>query len=299
LRPFPQIGYIDMDSYLQNVGQSTYNALEAKLEQRFHNGLNITASYTFSKTITDADAAQPYQSTNQNGGAVQDPENIRAEKAVSSEDVPNNFVVSYIYELPIGAGKTFFGATPRPVSAVISHWSVSGVQHYLNGQPMSINSATGIPGKNSSVRFNRVSGQPVKNSAYKNPLLFDPTSNATACATGYFNCAAFYDPNLYSKRDPNGTDFNVGDPYTFGTMPRNSADIRGPAYLTEDFGISKVIPIHGNIKADFRAEMFDAFNRHIFTRPNSDLSNSNVSVGQIGGLQNGPRNVQFRLNITY
>ena len=294
LRPFPQIGYIDMDSYLQNVGQSTYNALEAKLEQRFHNGLNITASYTFSKTITDADAAQPYQSTNQNGGAVQDPENLRAEKAVSSEDVPNNFVVSYIYELPIGEGKTFFGATPRPVSAVISHWSVSGVQHYLNGQPISINSATGIPGKNSSVRFDRVAGQPVKNSAYKNPLLFDSTSNATACETGYFNCSAFYDPNYVTNR---ATQTNGA--YRFGTMPRNSADIRGPAYLTEDFGISKVIPIHGNIKADFRAEMFDAFNRHIFTRPNSDLGNSNVSVGQIGGLQNGPRNVQFRLNITY
>ena len=301
LRPFPQIGYINMDSYLQNMGQSTYEALEAKLEQRFHNGLNIMASYTFSKTITDADVAQPYLSTNQNGGAVQDPENIRAEKAVSSEDVPNNFVVSYIYELPIGEGKTFFGAASKPVSVVISHWSVSGVQHYLNGQPESIFGATGIPGKNSSVRFNRVSGQPVKNSAYKNPLLFNSTSNATACATGYFNCAAFYDPNLYSNRDPNGTAFNGGEgnPYTFGTMPRNSPDIRGPAYLTEDFGISKVIPIHGNIKADFRAEMFDAFNRHIFTRPVSNLNNTNATTGQIGGLQNGPRNVQFRLNITY
>jgi len=45
--------------------------------------------------------------------------------------------------------------------------------------------------------------------------------------------------------------------------------------------------------------MFDAFNRHIFTRPNSNLGNTNVSVGQIGGLQLGPRLVQFRLRITY
>ena len=77
LRPFPQITYINMDSYLQNLGQSTYEALEAKLEQRFHNGLNILASYTFSKTLTDADVIQPYWSTLQNGGAVQDPENLR------------------------------------------------------------------------------------------------------------------------------------------------------------------------------------------------------------------------------
>ncbi|MGA2890957.1 MAG: carboxypeptidase-like regulatory domain-containing protein [Terracidiphilus sp.] len=300
LRPFPQVGYINMDSYLQNLGQSTYNALEAKLEQRFHNGLNILVSYTFSKTLTDADVIQPYWSTLQNGGAVQDPENLKGEKAVSSEDVPNNFVVSYIYELPVGQGKHFLGNAPRPISEVISHWSVSGVQHYLSGQPISIFGATGIPGKNSSVRFNRVPGQPVKNSAYKNPLNFNNASNLTACETGYFNCNAFYDPNLFANRDPSGVGASgEGNPWRFGTMPRNSSDIRGPGYSDEDFGISKFFSIHENINANFRAEMFDAFNRHIFTRPNSDLNVSNVSVGQIGGLQLGPRNVQFQLRINY
>ena len=298
LRPFPQIGYINMDSYLQNLGQSTYNALEAKLEQRFHNGLNILASYTFSKTLTDADVIQPYWSTLQNGGAVQDPENLRGEKAVSSEDVPNNLVISYIYELPVGEGKPFLGNTSKPVSMAISHWSVSGIQHYVGGQPISIYGATGIPGKNSSVRFDRVSGQSVKNSAYKNPLNFNPASYTTACETGYFNCNAFYDPNYITNRDPAGSPAG-GNPYRFGTMPRNSSDIRGYTYLTEDFGISKVIPIHGNIKANFRAEMFDAFNRHIFTRPVSNFAETNNTVGQIGGLQNGPRNVQFRLDINY
>lgn len=300
LRPFPQIQYVNMDSYLQNLGQSTYNALEVRLERRFHNGLNVLASYTFSKTLTDADAIQPYWGTLQNGGAIQDPENRRAEKAVSSEDVPNNVVVSYIYDLPFGQGKTFFGGAPRLVNTFISGWSISGVQRYLSGQPISIFGATGIPGKNSSIRFNRVAGQPVKNANYKNPLAFNSTSNATACSTGYFNCKAFYDPNLFTNRDPNGVGpTGEGNPWRFGDMPRNSADIRGPAYANEDLGISKHFSIHENITADFRAEMFDAFNRHIFTRPNSNLNSSNLSVGQIGGLQNGPRNVQFRLRINY
>jgi hypothetical protein len=294
LRPFPQIQYINMDSYLQNLGQSTYNAAEVKLEQRFHNGLNILASYTFSKTLTDADVIQPYWSTLQNGGAVQDPENRRGEKAVSSEDIPQNFVVSYIYELPIGQGKALLSSTPKPISAVISHWSISGIQRYQSGQPISIFGATGIPGKNSSVRFNRVSGQPVKNSAYTNPLAFNSASNASACATGYFNCNAFYDPNYITNRNT-----QVNGAYRFGSMPRNSSDIRGFGFHDEDFGIAKAIPIHGNIKADFRAEMFDAFNRHIFTRPVSNLNNATLNVGQLGGLQLGPRQVQFRLRITY
>ncbi len=309
LRPFPQFSYINMDSYLQNLGQSTYNALEARLDRRFHNGLNIMASYTFSKTLTDADVIQPYWSTLQNGGAVQDPENLRAEKSVSSEDIPNNFVVSYLYELPVGRGKKFLATTPGPVSWVISNWEVTGVQHYESGQPMSIFGATGIPGKNSSVRFDRVAGQPAKNSGYMNPLTFKPGNTPTipgdmystrSCLTGYFNCKAFYDPNLFQNRDPNGVGpTGQGNPWRFGTMPRNSADIRWVGYETEDFGIQKTIPIHDKVQIQFRGEMFDAFNRHIFSRPVSNLNITGANIGQIGGLQNGPRNVQFRLRINY
>jgi hypothetical protein len=300
LRPFPQIGYINMDSYLQNLGQSTYEALEARLERRFYNGLNILASYTFSKTLTDADVIQPYWSTLQNGGAVQDPENLRAEKAVSSEDIPNNFVISYIYDLPVGKGKHFLSNAPAVVNALVGNWGISGIQHYEGGQPISIFGATGIPGKNSSVRFNRVEGQQVKNPNYKSPLLFNSTSNATACATGYFNCNAFYDPNLFTNRDPNGVGpTGEGNPWRFGTMPRNSADIRWQGYSDEDFGISKLFPITERINVDFRGEMFDAFNRHMFTRPVSNLNSGTLNVGQIGGLQLGPRNVQFRMEITY
>jgi hypothetical protein len=295
LRPYPQIGYINMDSYLQNLGQSSYDAVEAKLDKRFTNGLSILASYTFSKTLTDADVIQPYWSTLQNGGAVQDPENLRGEKAVSSEDIPNTFVVTYIYELPVGKGKQLLGSSSRAVDEVIGHWTVTGTQHYQSGQPMSIYGANGIPGKNSSVRFNRVAGQAVKNSKYTNPRGFNPATNTTACSTGYFNCAAFADPNAavspYTAYD--------SPPYVFGTMPRNSSDIRWAGFNEESFSIGKMFPVSERFKVDLRGEMINAFNRHIFTRPNSNLGGGNTSVGQVGGQQDTPRVVQFHLKITY
>ena len=43
LRPFPQYQDISTGT-LENVGQSTYHALQAKLERRFRNGLNLLAS---------------------------------------------------------------------------------------------------------------------------------------------------------------------------------------------------------------------------------------------------------------
>ena len=294
LRPFPQYGYINQDSYLQNVGQASYDALELKLERRFHNGLNVLASYTFSKTLTDADAIQPYYSTLQNQGGTQNPYDHKAEKAVSNEDIPQNFVVSYLYELPVGRGKKLLGVTPRPVNAVISNWRISGVQRYLDGQPISFFGANGIPGFDNGIRPNRVAGQPVRRSGTFSPFSFVNDGNtgydhsSGACSSGYWNCSFVTDPN------PNP---QVYVPYQFGNMPRNSADIRGFGFYDEDFGINKTIPIREGINAEFRGEMFNAFNRHIFNKPDSGVQDTNF--GQVGSTLNGPRNVQFVLRITY
>jgi hypothetical protein len=292
LRPFPQYGYINEDSYLQNVGQSSYDALTAKLDRRFHNGLNVLASYTFSKTLTDADAIQPYYSTLQNQGGTQNPYNHKAEKAVSNEDIPNNFVVSYLYELPVGKGKALLANTPRPVSAVISNWRVSGVQRYLGGQPISFFGARGIPGFDNGIRPNQVAGQPVRRAGAFNPFTFSNTGNfgagSGACTTGYWNCSAFVDPN--PAPGPN-------IPYLFGNMPRNSANIRGFRYYDEDFAINKEIPFTERVRLNFRGELFDAFNRHSFNKPDSGIEDD--SFGQVSSTLLGPRNIQFTLRLTY
>lgn len=294
LRPFPQYGYINQDSYLQNVGQSSYDALTAKLERRFHNGLNVLASYTFSKTLTDADAIQPYYSTLQNQGGTQNPYDHKAEKAVSNEDIPNNFVISYLYELPAGRGKKLLGNASKPVDAIVGGWRVSGIQRYLGGQPISFFGANGIPGLDNGIRPNRVAGQPVRNAAKFNPFNFHNDGNtgydhaSNACTQGYWNCSAFADPN------PNP---QVYVPYQFGNMPRNSADIRGFAFYDEDLGVNKHIPIREGISADFRGELFNAFNRHAFNKPDSGVQDTNF--GQVGSTLLGPRNVQFTLRITY
>jgi outer membrane receptor protein involved in Fe transport len=294
LRPFPQYGYINQDSYLQNVGQSSYNALEAKLEHHFHDGLNVLASYTFSKTLTDADAIQPYYSTLQNQGGTQNPYDHKAEKAVSNEDIPQNFVVSYLYALPVGHGHKFLGNTPKVVNAVIGNWRVSGIQRYMSGQPISFWGANGIPGFDNGIRPDRVAGQPVRRSEKFNPFAFVNSGttgynhSSGACATGYWNCSFMTDPNPAP---------GVNVPYQFGNMPRNSADIRSFGFYDEDIGINKSFDIREGVSAEFRGEMFNAFNRHIFNKPDSGVQDTNF--GQVGSTLNGPRNVQFVLRITY
>jgi len=160
LRPFPQYQSINTDCCLENLGQSTYNALLAKVERRFHNGLNLLASYTYSKTLTDADSALPAFVTFSGGGSVQNSYNLKNEKSLSYQDIPHTFVISYIYELPVGKGKKLLNKG-GVIDKVVGGWQIGGVQRYQSGQPTAFGCATGIPSYDGCVRYDRVAGQPL------------------------------------------------------------------------------------------------------------------------------------------
>src|SRR6185437_3121109 len=161
LRRWPQVGTINTGDVLENLGQSTYNSLQAELERRFRNGLNLLVSYTWAKTLTDSDGFLPFFAEQNGGGAVQDPYDRRAEKALSNEDTPNILVARYISELPVGRNKRFLANTPRPISAAISGWQIGGIQRYQSGQPVSICCTVGVPDLDSSMRPN-FTGLPVE-----------------------------------------------------------------------------------------------------------------------------------------
>jgi len=252
LRPFPQYGGIDTDCCLENLGQSTYHALLAKVERRFHNGLNLLASYTFSKTLTDADSALPTFAQFSGGSLVQNSYNLKGEKSLSYQDIPHTFVVSYIYELPVGKGKKFLNKGGL-ADKVLGGWQVGGVQRYQSGQPLSFSCNGGqfggpIPGYDGCIRLNRVPGQPLLSPTASS---FDPaaptftppggppapvpgctahndgTFTAPAGVTTYFNCAAFFDPNASNLVTQRG--------YVFGNMPRITGEVRSQMYINEDF----------------------------------------------------------------
>ena len=82
------------------------NALQLRLEKRFSNGLQLLATYVWSKTIDES-------SDSGNGspdiGTI-DPNNFKLDRAVSQYNIPQVFQFTYVYQLPFGRGK-HFGAT--------------------------------------------------------------------------------------------------------------------------------------------------------------------------------------------
>jgi hypothetical protein len=299
LRPYPQYnGTINSDCCLENRGQSDYNALEAQLIRHYRNGLNLQASYTWSKTMTNADSSVPYFSGDNGGGNIQNVFDSKAERVLSNQDLTNVFVVSYLYELPFGKGKKYLAGNWL-LDKGVGGWQIGGVQRYMSGQPISFYAATGIPGYDGSIHYQRVAGQNLLSSwarsGHYNPAqqaanLTTDTYNATTNPNPYryFNYAALTDPNATDTVASRGT-------YAFGDQPRTTDEIRTNKYLKEDFSIVKRTRLTEKINFRLEADLIDAFNRHAFNRAQSDGPNDLTDFGYVDptGMIVGPRQIQF------
>lgn len=308
LLPHPQFFGINTDGQLENLGQSTYNALEAQLTRRFHNGLNLMASYTWSKTLTNADAALPFFATLHQGGAPSNFYDQRVDKSVSNQDLPQNFVVSYLYELPVGKGKHFLSGANGVVDRVLGGWQIGGIQRYESGQPVAFGCASAPAGYGECIRFNQVQGSSIFSSAYKgsnwNPIT-DPIFNAINLPNA-INPVAFDDPNSAANLTARGT-------YVFGTMPRVSSNVRMKPYMDEDFSLIKRTKLTEKSDLNLQITMINAFNRHIWNRPDdlnpydSTTINNNFGKYNITNFSNIgggdylllPRKIQLQLKLEF
>ena len=285
LRPFPQYAYINTAAYGENDGQLSYNAMIAKLERRFHNGLNLLASYTWSKILTDTGNIIGGSLGGAYTANIQNPFNLKEEKAVSPQDVPQIFVVSYLYDLPFGRNKAFLNQG-KLLNYFVGGWSFTGIQRYQSGQPIGFSSATGVPGFNNGIRWNLVPGQQIQSRARINKS-FNPAISGQDI---WYNPLAFSDPNA-------DVTAASGKPYSFGNKPAFQSNDRSFPYYEEDFGLIKRTPITERVGIQFRAEFFNAFNRHVFGTP--DTNPYDAGFGTVGGLNNSPRAGQLTLRLEF
>jgi hypothetical protein len=165
-RPYP--GFNSITLYT-NSANSIYHSLQFKVERRFHAGLNLLAGYVWSKSI---DNASDFGSGDSSEMAL-DSLNLRAQRAVSSFDVPHRFTAAFNYLLPSskmgGSWKSVFGG-----------WQVNGIITAQSGQPFTPYTSQFDPYRNETFNRLNVVGDPNKNvpsgyaynaSAFANPAV--------------------------------------------------------------------------------------------------------------------------------
>jgi len=258
LLPFPE--YCSVTEAQPAVGGSNYNALQATYTHRWHSGLDLNVSYTYSKFMDNVQGASGWAFPG-SGSSVRNSYNLAAERSVDASDLTHSLVISYNYELPFGKGKQFGAEWNRPMNAVLGGWQWSGILTAHTGLPISINPAqnnTGGFGFNQ--RPDRVPGV--------SPIPQNQNIN------DWINPAAFAQPA----------------PFTFGNTSRFLSDLRAPGFVNWDMGLEKSWKFTESMRFQFRFELFNAFNHPNFFVPDSNLGDANF--GTINSAY-PPRSLQF------
>jgi hypothetical protein len=288
LRPFPQyngLQYAGAGNYA-----STYHSLQATLQKRFNGGGTLLAAYTWAKLLSNTDTITSWLEVGGKGG-IQDWNNTRADKSLSSQNVPQHLIVSYVLDLPFGKNKKYASDLSPLADKVVGGWGIDGVTTFQNGFPINISSAgndANYYNSGASLRPNVVAGCKKATSG----------SGAARVLSGLGTGPGWINPACFSTPDP----------FTFGNEPRVDS-LQASGIDNWDFAAFK----HTNFGPDnklgfeFRVEIFNTFNRVQFAPPSNTLPEKQIAAGTNGGFGvingqgqlNNPRLVQFAGKIVF
>ena len=180
---------------------------------------------------------------------------FRSKKGPAGFDLPQRFVVSYVYELPVKLEN-------KPANAVLGGWSVAGISQFDNGLPFTTLLST------DNENIGSISGRlpEFPNYTGSNPTIGHRTINQ------WFNTAAF----------------PVPAPYTVGNAPRDL--VRGQGLRESDFSLYKQFILRERLRFELRGEFFNIFNQTTFGTPN-DLADT-PQFGTVSSTRQSGRTTQ-------
>jgi hypothetical protein len=258
-RPYP---YITPTFYDKSVGAGKYNAFQFRLQQRATAGLTYIISYTRSKSQDNGCSG----SFGAEGCEIQFPYNTNLDRSVSGYDLPNIFSGSFVYDIPVGKGKSF-STHNSVVDYIVGNWQLGGILTLHSGQPFDVTVSNGDTSGTGNIvtRANLLTTSNIYASGQ------DPTI--------YLNTAAFGTPPLQ----------------TYGNLGRNS--LRGSSFHNFDLSLTRQFPIKERLNLEFRADAFNLSNSVVFQYPNNVLGNANFGV--VTSTANTERQIQFSLKLRF
>ena len=260
----------------RTIGIADGNYGTVMLTKRMNHNWQIRGIYTFGKATDDMSSND---NGTANGEAIFNPLNISSQHGLSDFDVSRRFTLDSLWELPSpfqdGIGKKLLGG-----------WRASGIMVLQSGLPFTVYTSAPFspifgPGGNviglnpGSGDFNADGyGYDVPNRAAAGAV---KTGSRSDFITGFASASAFPQPALGSE----------------GNLGRNT--YIGPGFANVNVQFSKAITFE-RYSFEFRADIFNLFNRVNLTQPVSDLSS-----GQFGQStdQNFARYAQFGIHFSF
>ncbi|MBV8903709.1 MAG: hypothetical protein JOZ22_08740, partial [Acidobacteriia bacterium] len=256
LRPFPQ--FTTIGSIWNPLGDTWYEALQAKVNKRLSHGLSLVSTFTWAKSEDlGTEIGEPNPGTTGNA-VVNDPYNRKIDKYLSEYDQPFLFNISITYITPRFRGN-------RVLSWLARDWTYGAFLQYSSGFPIQ------VPFANNNL----------------NSEIFAATPGGVAGSTGTFanrvpGVPLFtVDPNCHCY-DPNKTfllnqaAWSNPAPGTYGTSAAYYSDYRTQRRPGENMNLGRTWRFRESMTFNVRIEFYNVFNRAYWGNP----SNTNFQAIQ-------------------
>ena len=269
LLPFPQFTNVSAEPKL--IANSIYHSLQLTAEKRYSNGLQLLATFVWSKSIDDSSNADDNVTWLGSFSSLQDPNKPWVERSLSTFDIPYVVQFSYTYDLPFGRGKMLAGNMPRWADLIVGGWNTNCIWRFADGRPLA---------------FTLADGTALPTYGQQRPNLVGTPKRTQGSDLVWVN-QYFADTSVF-QRTPD---------FTLGNAPRALGSIRTPSAFTADLSLGKQFPVHEEMNLEFRIEAHNAFNHPVFGTPYTSVDDS--SFGQIDHTLVGPREVQLAIKFNF
>jgi hypothetical protein len=303
-------------------GDSYYHGLNLQFQTTnlHQTGLSVVANYTYSHQIDDLSTTFSDNTSGYFNLGYTNPFNPGLDRGNGDLDVRQRLVLSPIYEEP------FFKYNHDWRGEVLGGWQIAGIFQAHTGSPFTFfDSTNDVLGYNTP-RYTPAA--PITQRTFKSIPSGQNGGGSNSYVLGTLPAANHWgNPNLQvpypgdttvtpnippDPTKPDTADYPNGisdwGPWPATMTGRNS--FRGPGIWGLDLALSKTFPIHGNIKAEFRAEGFNILNHHnLFLQESTyDAANhkhtlevlaSKGGIGNNGGANDERRFGQFALKIKF
>jgi hypothetical protein len=272
-RPYPQYAGLNLNG--QGCCSSSYNALQATLNRRFGGGGTLLVAYTYSKLLSNTDTLTSWLEGGTTGGVggIQDWNNLKNEYSLSSQNIGQRLVISYVLDLPFGHGKKFAGDATGVKNAFIGGWGIDGVTTLQTGFPVKISYGSSNALSSAGLGIGTL-----------RPNVVPGCNKAASVGLLWFNPSCFVAPAAWS----------------FGDESRVDATLHQDGVANWDFAAFKTFTFGERFNFQFRAEFFNLFNSPTFGPPNGTCCEANNgNFGVVTNTVGNPRLIQFGLKFSF
>lgn len=259
-----------------NSGHVNYNGLQSELNMHARGGLTFQASHIWAKSLGNVggDAPTTFNPEIIYGTPVANRFDLSANRGNMAATRRNRFLLSAVYDLPVGQNRKFFSHMNRFSDLVVGGWSVSTVSLWETGPYLTpITSSSYDPGNlNLSYR-----------GAFQRPDCVGNGNIANSATGSMFNIGAF-------------------SPIPLGPVGNCGVGIlQGPGTTTIAAGVSKTFHLTERMRLRFEGTFTNLLNHPNFAPPPTNVTS--LSFGIVQSVQaaenSGNRTGQFGLRFEF